>query len=58
MRTVSEADEMGSPSTPVEEEEPDDRQCRICFLGAEEEESMGRLISPCLCTGSMRVSLL
>ena len=33
----------------------DERQCRICFSGREEEETMGRLISPCLCTGSMRV---
>jgi hypothetical protein len=39
-----------------EPEEPDDRQCRICFAGPEEEEAMGRLISPCLCSGSMRVS--
>lgn len=34
----------------------DERQCRICFSGAEEEPSMGKLISPCLCSGSMRVS--
>ena len=40
----------------VDAEERDDRQCRICFAGAEEEDSLGRLISPCLCTGSMRVS--
>jgi hypothetical protein len=41
---------------PHEEPEPDDRQCRICFAGAEEEDALGRLISPCLCSGSMRVS--
>lgn len=48
------------PSDPVseaqEEEEPDDRQCRICFGGSEDEPTLGRLISPCLCAGSMRVS--
>ncbi|EIW67111.1 hypothetical protein TREMEDRAFT_64980 [Tremella mesenterica DSM 1558] len=37
-----------------DEEEEDDRQCRICLAGVEEEETMGRLISPCLCSGSMR----
>ena len=36
--------------------ERDDRVCRICFGGVEEEDVMGRLISPCLCAGSMRVS--
>jgi hypothetical protein len=40
----------------VDTPEPDDRQCRICLGGAEDEAEMGRLISPCLCTGSMRVS--
>lgn len=39
-----------------EDGDGDDRQCRICFSGPEEEDSLGRLISPCLCTGSMRVS--
>ena len=34
----------------------DDRQCRICFGGADDEDVLGRLISPCLCTGSVRVS--
>lgn len=33
------------PSLPM-----DDRTCRICFCGPEE----GRLISPCLCKGSMK----
>ncbi|WVQ74397.1 hypothetical protein IAR50_003998 [Cryptococcus sp. DSM 104548] len=32
----------------------DERQCRICFSGPEEGESLGKLISPCLCSGSMR----
>ena len=41
-----------------EEEEDEDGEvlCRICFMGAEEEVDLGRLISPCLCRGSMRVS--
>lgn len=33
-----------------------EKQCRICFSGPEEEDALGRLISPCMCTGSMRVS--
>ncbi|CAG8639668.1 36067_t:CDS:2 [Racocetra persica] len=36
-------------NSPVE-----DKMCRICFAGPEEEESLGRLISPCLCKGTMR----
>lgn len=41
----------------LDEHEPEDeRQCRICFAGKEEESALGRLISPCLCTGSVRVS--
>lgn len=44
------------PVSEAEDDEPDDRQCRICFGGSEEEPSLGRLISPCLCAGSMRVS--
>ena len=55
-----------SKSTPLREIDPDsdegepedERQCRICFGGREEEETLGRLISPCLCTGSVRVSRL
>jgi hypothetical protein len=51
-------------STPLGEIDPDEddlqpedeRQCRICFSGREEEDTLGRLISPCLCTGSVRVS--
>jgi hypothetical protein len=34
---------------PVEE-----RQCRICLGGADDEDMLGRLISPCLCKGSMK----
>lgn len=33
-----------------------EKQCRICFSGPEEEDALGRLISPCMCAGSMRVS--
>jgi hypothetical protein len=53
--------------TPLREIDPDDldapepedeRQCRICFSGREEEAALGRLISPCLCTGSVRVSVI
>ncbi|WVR08874.1 hypothetical protein IAU60_005933 [Kwoniella sp. DSM 27419] len=32
-----------------------ERSCRICFSGSEDEDVSGRMISPCLCTGSMRV---
>lgn len=42
----------GKDTDPAEE-----KQCRICLGGVEDEEDMGRLISPCLCTGSMRVSV-
>nr|CAG8568624.1 12015_t:CDS:2 [Entrophospora candida] len=31
-----------------------DRMCRICFSGPEDEDNLGRLISPCRCKGSMR----
>jgi hypothetical protein len=37
-----------SPDTGAEQ------QCRICLGGIEDEPELGRLISPCLCTGSMR----
>ncbi|KAG9122456.1 hypothetical protein FRC07_001159, partial [Ceratobasidium sp. 392] len=33
---------------------PEEKQCRICFGGAEDEPELGRLISPCLCRGSIR----
>ena len=41
-----------------EKNEPvlDEKQCRICFGGVEEEAEMGKLIRPCRCRGSMRVS--
>jgi hypothetical protein len=40
-----------------EETKSDDSTCRICLGGRDEEPELGRLISPCLCAGSMRVSL-
>lgn len=54
LREVNEDDIAGSDEEDLEPE--DERQCRICFSGVEDEPSMGRLISPCLCTGSVRVS--
>ena len=44
--------------SPEGNSEGDERQCRICFGGMEEEAVLGRLISPCLCSGSMRVGLI
>ncbi|KAK4052924.1 hypothetical protein OIO90_004200 [Microbotryomycetes sp. JL221] len=32
----------------------EDRMCRICFLGQEEEHELGRLFSPCKCSGTSR----
>ncbi|GAA5909207.1 hypothetical protein JCM8208_003411 [Rhodotorula glutinis] len=32
----------------------DDRICRICFGGAEDEEELGRLFAPCVCRGTSR----
>lgn len=36
----------------------DDRVCRICFGGADDEEELGRLFSPCVCRGTVRVPSL
>jgi hypothetical protein len=33
--------------------EEQDRVCRICFGGSEEEEEMGKLFSPCICRGTV-----
>jgi hypothetical protein len=54
-------DRKGSPLREIDADSDggdveDERQCRICFSGREEEETLGRLISPCLCIGSVRVS--
>ncbi|KAG0083293.1 hypothetical protein BGZ93_006315 [Podila epicladia] len=43
-----------STATPVNEPPLDERQCRICLGGVDEEDTLGRLISPCLCKGSMK----
>ena len=52
LRSIDEADSVGGSSRAN-----DERQCRICFGGLEEEDALGKLISPCLCIGSMRVGL-
>ncbi|KAF9934470.1 hypothetical protein FBU30_001963 [Linnemannia zychae] len=41
-------------AVPSNEPPVDERQCRICLGGADEEDTLGRLISPCLCKGSMK----
>ena len=41
-------------AAPVHDPPMDERQCRICLGGADEEDTLGRLISPCLCKGSMK----
>ncbi|KAF9316120.1 hypothetical protein BG003_002317 [Podila horticola] len=43
-----------STATPVIDPTLDERQCRICLGGVDEEDTLGRLISPCLCKGSMK----
>jgi hypothetical protein len=54
---------MDQPPTSVDtvdiETQPDELMCRICFGSSspEEVEELGRLISPCLCSGSMSVSV-
>ena len=35
----------------------EEKQCRICLDGTESERELGRLIRPCLCKGSISVSL-
>jgi len=34
-----------------------EKQCRICLDGVEAEKELGRLIRPCLCKGSISVSI-
>jgi len=34
-----------------------EKQCRICLDGVEAENELGRLIRPCLCKGSISVSI-
>lgn len=38
-------------------DENEQRQCRICLDGVNAEPELGRLIRPCLCKGSIRVSI-
>ncbi|WVQ81186.1 hypothetical protein IAT38_003308 [Cryptococcus sp. DSM 104549] len=47
-------EEKPEPDPAADAEPLDERQCRICFAGAEEQDMMGRLISPCMCSGTMR----
>ncbi|GAA5838356.1 hypothetical protein JCM9279_003219 [Rhodotorula babjevae] len=44
----------GDAAAPEEQVPVDDRLCRICFGGAEDEEELGRLFSPCVCRGTSR----
>jgi E3 ubiquitin-protein ligase DOA10 len=37
-------------------DEREQKQCRICLDGTNAESELGRLIRPCLCKGSIRVS--
>lgn len=53
---LSEQKVVSEDDAEEEHDTGDDRQCRICFGGADDEDVLGRLISPCLCTGSVRVS--
>ncbi|KAG9064865.1 hypothetical protein KI688_003126 [Linnemannia hyalina] len=41
-------------AVPFNDPPVDERQCRICLGGADEEDTLGHLISPCLCKGSMK----
>jgi len=50
-------EESATPLRELDPNEFDERQCRICFGGLDDEQTLGRLISPCLCSGSMRVGL-
>ena len=49
-RAALDAVATASSATPLIQAVPDDAVCRICFSGSEE----GRLIRPCLCSGSMQ----
>ncbi|KAF9360943.1 hypothetical protein BGX26_006937 [Mortierella sp. AD094] len=52
----AEIPEVGTSATATTVNDPpvDERQCRICLGGTDEEDTLGRLISPCLCKGSMK----
>lgn len=56
---LEEADDLDlriNDDAPDEDGQMVDKQCKICLGGIEDEEELGRLISPCLCSGTMRVS--
>ena len=40
-----------APPPPID----DEKQCRICLAGEEEQGELGRLFRPCRCRGSMKV---
>ncbi|KAJ3105066.1 hypothetical protein HDU96_008691 [Phlyctochytrium bullatum] len=48
----SKDDDASQPQPPPPHGE--EKMCRICFGGAEDEEQLGRLISPCRCKGTMK----
>lgn len=48
-------DESAEPAPQGPPPPQDDRVCRICFAGADDEEELGRLFSPCVCRGTVRV---
>ncbi|KAG0001340.1 hypothetical protein BGZ80_006753 [Entomortierella chlamydospora] len=50
----AEIPEVRTHAAAVSDPPVDERQCRICLGGADEEDTLGRLISPCLCKGSMK----
>lgn len=55
-RSASPAAAPASGESPGTRTPAEEKQCRICLAGPEEENELGRLISPCHCRGSIRVS--
>lgn len=53
-RSASPAAAPASAESPRTKTPTEEKQCRICLAGPEEEEELGRLISPCHCRGSIR----
>lgn len=54
-RSASPAAAPASTESPRTKTPTEEKQCRICLAGPEEEDELGRLISPCHCRGSIRV---
>ncbi|KAG0247497.1 hypothetical protein BG011_001388 [Mortierella polycephala] len=52
--TTGAASSAAATATATNDPSMEERQCRICLGGADEEDTLGRLISPCLCKGSMK----